>query len=159
MLLSALIGGSSSVQATESLLPNVNHTIEQIQALTAQRSSIELIFQNVVSLAEDIEKINTDIAKSIGKVTPREFNYLRLINHSISFAFQYLKQHYQPEIFAHYQKEFRLLSNSKNRFENQLKHIRENLYGVEIVSVKDLSLSERELNEMMVALSQMKHHP
>ncbi|WP_018651532.1 hypothetical protein [Actinobacillus capsulatus] len=135
-----------------SSLDNVTQSIENIRLLSSQKTNIDFVFLNVKELSKEIENISQAINANLDKVNTKEFNHLVLINQVINFAFYMLKNEYKMQILsnAEYKLSFRSFSNAKNNFENSLK---ENINGVDIVTIKDISLSDIQVNELMQALA------
>lgn len=149
-LISAFIGGVNGVDASS--FQQVTHSIEQIKTLSVQQCPTSQIFASVKTLAEQINLLNDDMAQHLHHIKPNEFDMLLLVNQAVGYAFHLLKQGYQEEILSTYRNEFKALSNAKNRFENHLREVKETLYGVEIVSLENISLSPSDVEEMMQAI-------
>ncbi|MEE3672078.1 hypothetical protein V2H39_10565, partial [Actinobacillus pleuropneumoniae] len=78
-----------------------------------------------------------------------------LINQLINFSFYMLKNEYKTQILSNseYKLSFRYFSNARNNFENSLQRIKGNINGVDVVTIKDISLSDTQVNELMQALA------
>ncbi|ABY70424.1 hypothetical protein APJL_1874 [Actinobacillus pleuropneumoniae serovar 3 str. JL03] len=127
-----------------SSLDNVTQSIENIRILSSQKNNINFVFLNVKELSKEIENISQAINANLDKVNIKEFNHLVLINQLINFSFYMLKNEYKTQILSNseYKLSFRYFSNAKNNFENSLQRIKENINGVDVVTIKDISLSE-----------------
>jgi len=138
-----------------SSLDNVTQSIENIRILSSQKTNIDSVFLNVTKLSKEIENISQAINTNLDKVNANEFNHLVLINQVINFAFYMLKNEYKTQILSNseYKLSFRSFSNAKNNFENSLQRIKENINGIDVVTIKDISLSDTQVNELMQALA------
>lgn len=152
-LLASLSLGLSTATANGALLHDISNDVEQIHVMIQQDVLVSDIFESIERLTATLQKLNISIKARIKHIDEKELSGLTLVNNALNYGIVLIKARFEKEIFNHYFSEFKRLSSAKNTLEVHLQHIKERLYGVEIVSIKDVTVTQSEINEAMAKIA------
>ncbi|MCQ9123296.1 hypothetical protein [Rodentibacter caecimuris] len=127
----------------------INHISESVEVISTkvQTANANDVFNEVLELAQSLQKLNLSIQQRIKKITNAERSSLLLVNNALNYGIGLLKTKFEDEIYHQFFNEFRALSAAKNALEINLRQIQERIDGVEIVTLRNLSLTQEELSE------------
>lgn len=145
---------SSNVGHIHSNLYNdVSNSIQEIKQQESANATVADLFVSVKKLSESVTILNLQVKQQIKSLNTNDFTQLTMLGHLLDFGIELVKSRYEEEIFTTYNTEFRALSSARFSFEHNLKAIKERLYGIEVVHIPELSLSQAELDELNAALN------
>lgn len=146
------LGIATTGQAEINLVGRISDNVEEIKAMTAKNAAVQEVFIAVVELTNSLKALNERLARDRQQIERLELSLLKLVDNALNYCVDMLKQSFETAIFTQFNAEFRALSGAKFAFNGLLREINENLNGIEIVKVSDLSFTGKELNELNQSL-------
>lgn len=146
-LLSSMTGGNF-VAAKESQLNSVQQYADKVHSLAKREASVEEVFIALSNLTTSIEKVTTFLEQKKFKLPKSSFNTLLAIRQLLDINSSLLIAKYEANILSAYRNTYRQYSVSLKHLDDAIYNVREKLGTIEVVEVKDLSLTQDDLNKI-----------
>lgn len=138
--------GVNHTQASEALFKVSNEIHQEAHQLVLTTENTKTRFKKLVELASQIDELNQWLENRADSILNYvDFQALTIVNGVLDFTFHHFKNKYENLIYTSFTQEFRIFSSKRNTFKTHLKQLHDELNGISIVKLNDLSLDENDV--------------
>lgn len=146
-LLSSMTGGNFAI-AKESQLDSVQQYADRVHSLAKREASVEEVFIALSKLTESIEKVTAFLEQKKFKLPKSSFSTLLTIRQLLDLNSSLLIAKYEADILSTYRNTYRQYSVSIKHLDDSIYQLREKSGYIEVIEIKDLTLTEDDLNKI-----------